>query len=131
MRCQRFNVLILPLSSTVRNNRMFPLLSLSGPVLVVPRFPRRALLFFTGGGLKRSRNADFFFPLEIVAPLVLTEGLAFFVSGCAKDCVYVAVKNKQQSRHIHSAQSLYENFQWRNYRSLKAFCFAFKIGFNR
>jgi len=131
IRCHRANVLFLPLNSMVRNRRMFPLLSFKGPVLLETFFRGLGVVFFTGGGLNSIRNADFSFPLERDAPFVLTEGLDLFVLDCAEACRHSVAIKQQQTILTRVTQNIVECFQWSNYRSLRAFCFAFKIGFSR
>ena len=109
---------------------MLPFLSFNGPVLAGTELRRLEAFRFMGGGLNSIRNADFFFPLESDAPLVLTDGLDLFTA-CAEVSMQGLAITARQRLHRTTARSVTEQFQWRNYRSLKAFCLAFKIGFSR
>lgn len=110
---------------------MFPFVSLSGPLLAATLFRGFGADFFIEGGLNSRRNADFFFPLEREAPFVLTDGLDVFFVYSEDACMGCAAITRLQAKQISVTRNTVECVQWRNYRSLRAFCFAFKIGFSR
>ena len=101
----------LPRSSMVRNRRIFPLLSLRGPLLAFFAGNLESL-FLIGGGLNSIRNADFFFPLETDASFVLMDILDLFEADCsAAVCIQVVATNATHRLHTSIARNLVELFQ--------------------